>query len=102
MFEARYAPSSTGTTNQIKVIARLWKASKEWLAILLPFRVLLDHDLVHDVFENEQLRKSANAATICGGSPVSESSGEYEREVHGALPNASNFRGDSPLEEVIV
>ena len=55
MFEARYAPSSTGTTNQIKVIARLWKASKEWLAILLPFRVLLDHHLVHDVFENEQL-----------------------------------------------
>ena len=47
------------------MITRLWKASEEWLAILLEFLVLVDHDLVHKFFEDEQLGESANAAAVC-------------------------------------
>ena len=47
------------------MIARLWHASEERFAVLLQFLVLIDHDLVHKCFDEEQLGKSTNAATIC-------------------------------------
>jgi len=47
------------------VITWLWQASEEWLAILLQFLVLIDHDLVHEFFEDEQLGESTNAAAVC-------------------------------------
>jgi len=47
------------------MITRLWQASEKRLAILLEFLVLVDHDLVHKLFEDEQLRESANAAAVC-------------------------------------
>jgi len=50
---------------QVKVITRLWQNCNERLAILLQFLVLVDHDLVHEFFEGEQLRKSTNAAAVC-------------------------------------
>jgi len=46
------------------VITRLWQASEERFSALLQFLVLVDHDLVHKFFEDEQLRKSTNAATV--------------------------------------
>jgi len=47
------------------MITRLWNGCKERLAILLQFLVLVDHNLVHKFFDDEQLGKSANAAAIC-------------------------------------
>jgi len=52
MFEARSAPSSTSTTNQIEVIAWLRQAGEGWFTILLQFLVLVDHHLVHNFFDN--------------------------------------------------
>jgi len=65
VFEASGSPSGTGTTDQVKVITWLWQSSKQWLALLLQFLVLVDHHLVHDFFDDEQRRKSTNAAAIC-------------------------------------
>ena len=61
----RSSPSSTGTTNQIKVITRLWKGSEEWLTILFALRVLFDHQPVHNFLDDKELRKSADTASIC-------------------------------------
>jgi len=47
------------------MIARLWQASEEWLAILPQFLVLVEHDFVHEFFDDEQLGESTNAATVC-------------------------------------
>jgi len=35
------------------------------MAILLEFLVLVEHHLVHEFFEDEQLRESTNAAAVC-------------------------------------
>jgi len=47
------------------VIARLWQTSEERLAILLQFLVLVDHDLVHNFFDDQQLGQSTNPAAVC-------------------------------------
>ena len=57
------------------MITWLWQASEERLAILLQFLVLVDHDLVHEFFEDEQLGESTNAAAVC-----SEITSQYVRQ----------------------
>jgi len=47
------------------MITRPWQSCKERLAILLQFLVLVDDDLVHNLFEDEQLGESANATAVC-------------------------------------
>jgi len=61
----RSSPSSTGTTNKIKVIARLWKAGEGWLTVAFALRVLFDHQPVHNFLDDKELRKSADSASIC-------------------------------------
>jgi len=47
------------------MITRLWQSCKERLTILLQFLVLVDHDLVHNFFDDQQLGQSTNAAAVC-------------------------------------
>jgi hypothetical protein len=58
------SPSSTGTTNEIKVITRLGKAGEEWLTIAFTLHILVDHQPVHNFLDDKQLGKSADTASI--------------------------------------
>ena len=59
------SPASTGTTNEIKVIARLGKTGEEWLTVAFALYVLFDHQPVHNFLDDKQLRKSMDTASIC-------------------------------------
>ena len=58
------SPPSTGATNKIKVIAWLGKTGEEWLTVAFALGVLRDHQFVHKFFDDKQLGKSANTASI--------------------------------------
>ena len=59
------SPSSTGATNEIKVITWLGKAGEEWLTVAFTLRILVDHQPVHNFLDDKQLGKSADTASIC-------------------------------------
>src|SRR6266567_8614779 len=59
------APSGTGATDKIKVITGFGKTGEEWLTVAFAFRVFRDHQPVHNFLNDEQLRKSANTASVC-------------------------------------
>jgi len=77
----------------------LWRASKQWSAILLQFLVLIDHHLVHQFFDNEEPRKSTNPAAVC--SEVACQKYLPELIALKYLPNESNLTGFSSLKEFI-
>ncbi len=58
-------PPGTGATDKIKVITGLGKTGEEWLTVAFTLRVLRDHQPVHNFLNDEQLRKSANTASVC-------------------------------------
>jgi len=61
------AHPGTCATNEIKIITGLGKAGKGWLTLAFALQVLLDHQPVHNFFDDKQVRKSADtaSASIC-------------------------------------
>ena len=59
------SPPGTGATNKIKIIAWLGKIGKGWLTVAFAFRVLLEHQSVHQFLDDKQFRESANTTSIC-------------------------------------
>jgi hypothetical protein len=61
----RSSPPGTCATNEIKTITGLGKTGKGWLTLVFVLHVLLDHQPVHNFRDDNQLRKSADTASIC-------------------------------------
>ena len=60
------SPSSTGATNEIKVITWFGKAGEEWLTVAFTLHILIDQP-VHNFLDDKQLGKSADTTSICPG-----------------------------------
>ena len=63
----RSSPPGTSATNEIKVITRLGKAGEKWLTNGFALQVLVDHQPVHNFFDDKQFGKSPDTASICPG-----------------------------------
>ena len=60
-----HSPPGTGAANKIEIIARLGTIGKGWSTVAFALRVLLEHQSVHHLLDDKQLRKSTNTASIC-------------------------------------
>jgi hypothetical protein len=64
------SPPGTGPANEIKIITGFGKTGEGWLTLAFALHVLFDHQPVHNFLDDKQLRKSADAASICSAAAI--------------------------------
>jgi len=66
------APSCTRPTDQIKVLAWLGQILWTLHTTTLTMRVFIDHQPMHNLFDNEKFRKTTYSTAICSEVTFSE------------------------------